>query len=145
MFTSIVTNVYTFSDCCVLDFGLLGALAGPSALGLVLGWRERFARRKPYATLLVSCAFGGWIADVPMNNQFMRFNVLLTFAFATTTDTLIRVAWKPSVGRKERSGAGGSLASMGNHTVSKGTVETRSYAMLNLPAKHQEAQQWHDR
>jgi oligosaccharide repeat unit polymerase len=118
VFTPVVTNVYTFLDCYVLDFGLFGALAGPIGLGLILGATERFARRMPYATLLVSCASVGWIADAPLNNEFIRFNVLLTVVFGILADMLIRLTWEPSAGAKntlEVPGAG----LRGQHAVNR--------------------------
>jgi oligosaccharide repeat unit polymerase len=75
--TIYVTNVYTYLDCFVLDFGILGALLGSFFLGVVSSLVfKRFARGSFIGIILYTNIIY-YSSFIFMNNEFIRFSFLL--------------------------------------------------------------------
>ena len=73
-----MSNVYTYLDCFVLDFGLLGAIIGPFLLGFVGKYLYfnylRIGSLSSFAIYGLICYY---FVMTFMNNEFIRFSFLL--------------------------------------------------------------------
>lgn len=71
------TNVYTYLDSFILDFGLLGGVLGSFVLGLMLSFCLLMLRYLGVFALVLYVNFLYYISFIFMNNEFIRFGSLL--------------------------------------------------------------------
>lgn len=77
------TNVYTFLDCFILDFGLIGGLIGTSLIGLILSLIYKSIKYFGLFGVIIYATFLYFTAFVFMNNEFIRFGTVLFIAKVT--------------------------------------------------------------
>jgi len=86
----IESNVYTYLDAFILDFGIIGAIIGSALLGL-LGRIIYFKMNtgKTLFTIIVYSMFSFYSAFIFMNNEFIRFSFILLIVKALIIEILI--------------------------------------------------------
>jgi oligosaccharide repeat unit polymerase len=72
------TNVYTYLDCFTLDFGFMGAFIGSFILGYIGKIVYlRYYKNQSVFDLIIYCSVCYFSSFIFMNNEFIRFGVLL--------------------------------------------------------------------
>jgi len=72
------TNVYTYLDCFTLDFGIVGAFVGSYILGyLCKTVYIRYDKNRSVFDLILYCTACYFSSFIFMNNEFIRFGVVL--------------------------------------------------------------------
>ena len=75
---SIMTNVYTYLDCFTLDFGIIGAFVGSFVIGNISKIIYlKYIRSGSLLYLIMYSTFCYFAAFIFMNNEYIRFGVLL--------------------------------------------------------------------
>ncbi len=75
--TVLPTNVYTFLDCFILDFGLIGGLIGTFFIGVTLSMIYKSIKYFGLFGIMIYSTFIYFTAFVFMNNEFIRFGTIL--------------------------------------------------------------------
>jgi len=84
------TNLFTYLDAFTLDFGILGALIGSFTIGAIISWFYRKVRTSVNLTsLVIYCYLVYACIMAPMNNEFIRFNLIFSGIVAWILNLII--------------------------------------------------------
>lgn len=86
----IESNVYTYLDAFIIDFGILGGLAGSAVIGIIC--KEAYIGltvRKTLLRIIVYSLLCYYSAMIFMNNEFIRFSFILFVAKAILVEYFI--------------------------------------------------------